>query len=80
MGLASIPVALTLVGLVYLCWTRTCCNLKSKCSNCCKRTVTVEKEDINNDYGTYSRGWYEEGEYGDGDKVYVTDTNECYER
>ena len=78
LGLASIPVALTLVGLVYLCWTRACCNLKSKCRVWCKRTV--EKEDINNDYGTYSRGWYEEGDYGDGDKVYVTDTNECYER
>ena len=24
-------------------------------------------------YGTYARGWGGEGEYGEGDKVYVTD-------
>ena len=74
MGLASIPVAFTLVGLVYMCWTMKCCDLKSRCRN-------VEKEDgFNPVYGTYSRGWYEEGEYGDGDKVYVEDTNENYGR
>ena len=75
MGLASIPVAFTLVGLGYMCWTTACCNLKSKCTD---RGNGVEKEDINNVYGTYSRGWYGEGEYGDGDKVYATDTNETY--
>ena len=32
----------------------------------------------NDMYGSYSRGWSDEGEYGDGDKVYVTDTNDYY--
>ena len=34
--------------------------------------------DENDTYGTYSRGWDGEGDYGDGDKVYVTDTNDYY--
>ena len=34
--------------------------------------------DENHTYGTYSRGWEEGGEYGDGDKVYVTDSNDYY--
>ena len=34
--------------------------------------------DENHTYGTYSRGWEEEGEYGDGDKVYVSDSNDYY--
>ena len=34
--------------------------------------------DENHTYGTYSRGWEEDGVYGDGDKVYVTDTNDYY--
>ena len=34
--------------------------------------------DLNDTYGTYARGWDGEGEYGDGDKVYVTDTNRYY--
>ena len=41
------------------------------------------KEDVNDLYGTYAKGWDNddddsEGEYGDGDKVYVTDTNDYY--
>ena len=34
--------------------------------------------DENHVYGTYSRGSREDGEYGDGDVVEVTDTNEYY--
>ena len=36
------------------------------------------KEDKNDTYGTYARGWDGEGEYGDGDKVYVSDANVYY--
>ena len=36
------------------------------------------KEDENDVYGTYSRGSDDEGEYGDGDRVYVMDTNSNY--
>ena len=37
------------------------------------------KMDINSDvYGTYSRGEGGEGEYGDGDRVYVQDSNDYY--
>ena len=35
--------------------------------------------DENHVYGTYSRGWEENGEYGDGDTVEVTDINPMYE-
>ena len=35
--------------------------------------------DENHVYGTYSRGSMEEGEYGDGDRVYAIDTNVYYE-
>ena len=38
----------------------------------------MEKRDVNDVYGTYARGWDGEGEYGDGDKVYVSDNNENY--
>ena len=34
--------------------------------------------DFNPVYGTYSRGWDEDGEYGDGDVVEVTDDNPVY--
>ena len=36
------------------------------------------KEDKNDTYGTYARGWDGEGDYGDGDKVYVSDANVYY--
>ena len=42
-----------------------------------KRT-DIKKTDENPTYGTYSRGCEEDGEYGDGDKVYVTDANDYY--
>ena len=34
--------------------------------------------DENHVYGTYSRGSMEEGEYGDGDRVYAVDANDYY--
>ena len=42
-----------------------------------KRTE-IKKTDENPTYGTYSRGCEEDGVYGDGDRVYVTDTNDYY--
>ena len=39
---------------------------------------TEKDTDGNPVYGTYSRGWNGEGYYGDGDRVYVSDTNEYY--
>ena len=77
LGLASIPVVFTLIGCVHM--LRWNCHLKKKCSAlfacCCK---TMEKRDINDIYGTYARGWDGEGDYGDGDKVYVSDSNTYY--
>ena len=35
--------------------------------------------DENHVYGTYNRGSMEEGDYGDGDRVYVVDTNVYYQ-
>ena len=74
LGLASIPVALAIIGAIYMC--KTNCSLMP---NCCALSQDFEKEDINDTYGTYARGWDGEGEYGDGDKVYVTDSNTYYD-
>ena len=74
LGLAAIPVLMTLVGCVYMC--KTNCHLpKGKCSCCCENR---EKRDVNDIYGTYARGEDGEGDYGDGDKVYVSDSNTYY--
>ena len=56
--LASIPAL-----VIIICW------VKKKC----RKGPRKEKEntDENHTYGTYSRGWY-----GDGDNVYVTDTTD----
>ena len=43
---------------------------------CCK---DLEKRDVNDIYGTYARGWDGEGEYGDGDKVFVSHSNPEYQ-
>ena len=48
-AMTSIPVLMTLFGLVYMCRVINC-NLKEKCCKCC---VDLEKEDENLDYGTY---------------------------
>ena len=46
--LISVPIALTLFGLIYM--IRTNCKIREKC---CKCYVDLEKEDQNLDYGTY---------------------------
>lgn len=43
------------------------------------KVETTYNIDENHVYGTYSRGWEEEGEYGDGDVVEITDTNHYYQ-
>ena len=40
--------------------------------------IEVIKTEENDVYGIYSRGPGGEGDYGDGDKVYVTDSNDYY--
>ena len=76
LGLASIPVTFTLIGFVYMSWQH--CPRTCKCCTCtcCK---DLEKRDVNDIYGTYARGWDGEGEYGDGDKVYVSNSNPEYQ-
>ena len=66
----------TLIGVVYMSWQR--CHLLKKyfTCTCCK---DLEKRDVNDIYGTYARGWDGEGEYGDGDKVYVSNSNPEYQ-
>ena len=66
----------TLIGLVYMSWQH--CHLLCKyCTyTCCK---DLEKRDVNDIYGTYARGWDGEGDYGDGDKVYVSHSNSEYQ-
>ena len=55
-AMTSIPVLMTLFGLVYMCRVINC-HLKEKCCKCC---VDLEKKDDNLDYGTYY--------YADGDR------------
>ena len=50
---------------------------KRKKGNGTKDTKNISTDE-NHTYGTYSRGWEEDGEYGDGDRVYVTDRNDYY--
>ena len=76
LGLAAIPVVFTLIGCVYM--IRTNCKVKERCAACCALCKPLEKRDVNDIYGTYARGWDGEGEYGDGDKVYVSDANTYY--
>ena len=45
----SVPVVLTIVGLIY-CMCRTKCEVREKC---CKSFYDLEKEDENLNYGTY---------------------------
>ena len=45
---------------------------------CCKRRKETVKTDYNDIYGTYGRGWDDEGDYGDGDQMEVTDHNPVY--
>ena len=72
LGLASIPVIFTIIGCVYM--INTNCTCTCNCALC----KTLEKRDVNDIYGTYARGWDGEGDYGDGDKVYVCDSNTYY--
>ena len=66
---------MTIIGVIFMCKNK--CHLKP--NRCCALCQDLEKEDINDTYGTYSRGWDGEGEYGDGDKVYATDSNTYYD-
>merc|ERR1719167_462885 len=61
LGLASIPVIFTLIGCFYMAWTHW--GLLKK--RCCPQRRNSMKEDKNDTYGTYARGWDGEGEYGD---------------
>ena len=44
------------------------------------KAETTFDTDENHVFGTYSRGWEAEGEYGDGDIVEITDTNDYYQQ
>ena len=48
-GLVSIPVLMTLVGLIYM--FKTNCNPKKKCSQMFSMCKSLEKTDINTIYG-----------------------------
>ena len=76
LGLSAIPVIFTLIGVAYMSWHH--CHRLGKyfTCTCCK---DLEKRDVNDIYGTYARGWDGEGEYGDGDKVYVSHSNSEYQ-
>ena len=69
--IVAFAVLTTTVVLIasFICWQRR----QSKKSN-----PHQVQSDQNHTYGTYARGPEGEGEYGDGDKVYVTDNNFYY--
>ena len=67
----TIVIVLTLctsATVIYICWKR---NKGGRL----EENVDIEE---NLTYGTYSRGSAVEGNFGDGDKVYVRDTNAYY--
>ena len=71
---STIGVGAAIIGLILIAAiTAVGYRLKKK-----RGQEDVSKPDENEVYGTYSRGWEGEGDYGDGDKVYVTDTNDFY--
>ena len=45
---------------------------------CYKRREEIVKTDYNDIYGTYAMGWDDEGDYGDGDQMEMTDHNQVY--
>ena len=65
-GVGSIMLLVAVVALAV--W-------KKKRGNGATEVIKTEENDV---YGTYSRGPGGEGDYGDGDKVYVTDYNDYY--
>ena len=72
----AIGVGSTTVGLLLIVALGCCLKKKRDQEKNAKPTPTDTDE--NPIYGTYSRGLDGEGDYGDGDKVYVTDTNDYY--
>ena len=52
LGLASIPVVFTLIGLAHMIWKN--CDLKCKCCALCK---DLEKQDVNDIYLCQGVGW-----------------------
>ena len=46
--LISVPIALTIFGVIYMC--RTNCEIRKTCFKCCS---DLEKEDKNLEYGSY---------------------------
>ena len=69
----AILISSAIVILIVAITAAVGCRLKS-----IRNQENISKTDENVDYGMYSRGWEGEGDYGDGDKVYVTDTNDYY--
>ena len=71
---SAIGVGAAIIGLILIAAiTAVGYRLKKK-----RGQEDISKTDENVVYGTYSRGWEGEGDYGDGDTVYVTDTNDFY--
>ena len=68
-GIGSAFIVLLLLIAIIVC-------IRKKNRN--ERNTSLQDIDENDIYGTYGRGWDGEGLYGDGDKVYVTDTNDYY--
>ena len=65
---AFVVLSITVAIVSFICWQKN-----EKKSN---GEVTLSEE--NQVYGSYARNVNGEGEYGDGDKVYVTDKNSYY--
>ena len=63
---AFVVLSITVAIVSFICWQ----------NNEKKSNVTLSEE--NEVYGSYARDVNGEGEYGDGDKVYVTDKNSYY--
>ena len=58
--------------------TAICCVKRRRKRQQIEERGKIEKEEVNDVYGTYARGADGEGDYGDGDKVYISDSNVYY--
>ena len=75
----TIPMIVGIAASVLVAITAVVCIICLKKKRKRSEAQNTEKDtDGNPVYGTYSRGWNGEGDYGDGDRVYVSDTNEYY--
>ena len=62
-------------GLVLIILGIVCYKRRANAQGVAKVNLDTDRNPV---YGTYSKGWEDDGEYGDGDVVELTDNNPMY--